>query len=80
MHRRDLLRLSTLGGAAPGSIAPGNGGIGTLVINGALSLAGTATMEIDRNAGRNDFVEGGHRVAAAHVAGVLLVVAEVFVL
>ena len=43
--------VTTLGGAAPGNVAPGPG-IGTLVVNGILTMNGTATMEIDRNAGQ----------------------------
>ena len=41
-----------------GTLAPGSGGIGTLNINGPLSLAGASIMEINHTSGTSDTVQG----------------------
>jgi autotransporter-associated beta strand protein len=41
--------VTTLAGTAPGIIAPGNSGIGTLNVNGPVILGGSAVMEINRS-------------------------------
>ena len=65
-----LVNQGTLGGtgsvsgpltvAATGDLAPGNGGIGTLTANGALSISGSVTAEVRMDGGvaQNDTVAG----------------------
>jgi autotransporter-associated beta strand protein len=40
-----------------GTLSPGTNAVGTLTVGGNVSLAGTTTMEIDKNAGVNDLLE-----------------------
>jgi hypothetical protein len=40
-----------------GTLSPGTNAVGTLTVGGNVSLAGTTTMEIDKNGGVNDLLE-----------------------
>jgi hypothetical protein len=43
---------------AGGTLAPGSSGIGTLTINGPLTISGTCSLKLDRSAPTNDMVVG----------------------
>jgi fibronectin-binding autotransporter adhesin len=62
---------------AGGTLAPGNSGIGTLTVNGNLSLAGVVSVEVNKTAGTSDKVSGvntlqyGGTLVVTNLAGAL---------